>query len=60
MGKSYRTKGGAVMIEKVNPCHPDKIADRIAGAVLKNLRNGDFFENDRNMRLVKNARYVKE
>ena len=22
------------MIEKVNPCHPDKIADRIAGAVV--------------------------
>ena len=41
------------MIEKVNPCHPDKIADRIAGAVLKNLRNGDFFENYRNTRLVK-------
>ena len=22
------------MIEKVNPCHPDKVADRIAGAVV--------------------------
>ena len=22
------------MIEKVNPCHPDKIADRIAGAIV--------------------------
>ena len=21
------------MIEKVNPCHPDKVADRIAGAL---------------------------
>ena len=23
-----------IMIEKVNPCHPDKVADRIAGAVV--------------------------
>ena len=22
------------MIEKVNPCHPDKVADRIAGAIV--------------------------
>ena len=22
------------MIEKVNPCHPDKMADRIAGAIV--------------------------
>ena len=22
------------MIEKVNPCHPDKVADRIAGALV--------------------------
>ena len=22
------------MFEKVNPCHPDKVADRIAGAVV--------------------------
>ena len=22
------------MIEKVNPCHPDKLADRIAGAIV--------------------------
>lgn len=22
------------MIEKVNPCHPDKVADRIAGALM--------------------------
>ena len=22
------------MYEKVNPCHPDKIADRIAGAIV--------------------------
>ena len=22
------------MFEKVNPCHPDKVADRIAGALL--------------------------
>ena len=27
-------KGGEIMIEKVNPCHPDKIADRIAGAIV--------------------------
>ena len=34
MGKPNRQKGGKIMIEKVNPCHPDKIADRIAGAIL--------------------------
>ena len=22
------------MFEKVNPCHPDKVADRIAGAII--------------------------
>ena len=22
------------MFEKVNPCHPDKVADRIAGAIV--------------------------
>ena len=26
--------GNIKMIEKVNPCHPDKVADRIAGAML--------------------------
>jgi S-adenosylmethionine synthetase len=39
MGKLYRAKGSKdkrriVMIEKVNPCHPDKVADRIAGAIV--------------------------
>jgi S-adenosylmethionine synthetase len=39
MGKFYRAKGSKdkrriVMIEKVNPCHPDKVADRIAGAIV--------------------------
>ena len=23
-----------IMFEKVNPCHPDKVADRIAGAIV--------------------------
>lgn len=27
-------KGELIMIEKVNPCHPDKVADRIAGAIV--------------------------
>ena len=27
------------MIEKVNPCHPDKVADRIAGAIATNILN---------------------
>lgn len=27
-------KGDKKMIEKVNPCHPDKVADRIAGAIV--------------------------
>lgn len=33
------------MIEKVNPCHPDKVADRIAGASvdLKNSQSGACF-----------------
>ena len=25
------------MIEKVNPCHPDKVADRIAGAIVDQI-----------------------
>ena len=25
---------GEAMFEKVNPCHPDKVADRIAGALV--------------------------
>ena len=25
---------GNAMFEKVNPCHPDKVADRIAGALV--------------------------
>ena len=28
------------MIEKVNPCHPDKVADRIAGAIVDTDVNG--------------------
>ena len=28
------------MIEKVNPAHPDKIADRIAGAIVDNVFAG--------------------
>ena len=35
MGELYRTKGEKrKMIEKVNPSHPDKLADRIAGAIV--------------------------
>lgn len=34
MGKFDGRKGGKNMIEKVNPKHPDKIADRIAGAIV--------------------------
>lgn len=34
MGRIYRQKGGKIMIEKVNPSHPDKVADRIAGAIV--------------------------
>lgn len=30
---SMRERGNA-MFEKVNPCHPDKVADRIAGALV--------------------------
>ena len=30
----YVSKGVATVIEKVNPMHPDKIADRIAGAIV--------------------------
>ncbi len=35
MGKFDGRKGGKNMIEKVNPGHPDKIADRIAGRFIK-------------------------
>ena len=28
------------MIEKVNPCHPDKVADRIAGAIGDTIIDG--------------------
>lgn len=35
MGKLYRRESGEVkLIEKVNPSHPDKVADRIAGAIV--------------------------
>ena len=29
-----RERGKNTMFEKVNPCHPDKVADRIAGAIV--------------------------
>lgn len=35
------------MIEKVNPCHPDKIADRIAGAVVDLA-----YESDKNPKIA--------
>ena len=36
MGESNRTKSeNRKMIEKVNPSHPDKLADRIAGAIVE-------------------------
>ena len=31
--KNNRTMGGKEMIEKVNPMHPDKVADRISCAI---------------------------
>ena len=39
MGASYKSgnyliKGRINMFEKVNPSHPDKVADRIAGAIV--------------------------
>jgi len=35
MGKLYRKESGEIkLIEKVNPSHPDKVADRIAGAIV--------------------------
>ena len=33
-GETNRTNSNETMIEKVNPCHPDKVADRIAGAIV--------------------------
>lgn len=33
-GKVNKKKEGVKMIEKVNPKHPDKVADRIAGAIV--------------------------
>ena len=32
--KKLKNKGEIKMIEKVNPSHPDKVADRIAGAIV--------------------------
>ena len=32
--KDHDEKGNHLMFEKVNPCHPDKVADRIAGALV--------------------------
>ena len=29
-----KERGYRKMFEKVNPCHPDKLADRIAGALV--------------------------
>ena len=34
MGFFFMAQRRKIMIEKVNPCHPDKVADRIAGAIV--------------------------
>ena len=33
-GRNHLQKRKSRMFEKVNPCHPDKVADRIAGAIV--------------------------
>lgn len=34
ISRSAKERNKEIMFEKVNPCHPDKVADRIAGAVV--------------------------
>ena len=41
------------MFEKVNPCHPDKVADRIAGAIvdLAYTKNKNRWSNESSAKL---------
>ena len=42
-----------IMFEKVNPCHPDKVADRIAGAIvdLAYTKNKNRWSNESSAKL---------